>query len=235
LKFEKPIVKATLLKRYKRFLADAILEDGTEVTAHCPNTGSMKTCWEEGDIVYFTEHDDPKRKLKYTWELSETEGGYIGINTNMPNKIAFEAIANGQVKELTGYRTLKREIKYGENSRFDIHLSDAPNEPNCFVEIKNVTLYDSNANALTFPDSVTTRGQKHLKELMNVVKGGERAVMLYVLNRPEGNYFSPASEIDPEYARLLKEASESGVEILAYRVNSSPSELNLAEPVPIKL
>lgn len=235
MKFDKPVVKAKLLKRYKRFLADAILEDGTEVTAHCPNTGSMKTCWEEGDTVYFTHHDDPKRKLKYTWELSETTGGFIGINTNTPNKLAFEAIENDQIKELIGYAILKREVKYGENSRIDIHLSQGEKLPDCYVEIKNVTLFDHEKNALTFPDSVTTRGQKHLEELMNVLDEGKRAVMLYILNRPEGDYFTPAAEIDPVYAELLKKAYKKGVEVLAYRVESTPNEIKLTTKVPVKL
>jgi sugar fermentation stimulation protein A len=235
LKFDPPNIKGTLVKRYKRFLADVVLEDGIEVTAHCPNTGSMTSCWEEGDTVYLSPSTNPKRKLPYTWELSKTKGGYIGINTNRPNQIVFEAIENGDIASLKGYKSMKREVKYGENSRIDILLSDHKTKPDCYIEIKNVTLYDKENNRLLFPDAVTTRGQKHLLELSKVADSGKRAVMFYLINRPEGDFFSPAKDIDPKYSELLKESKKSGVELLAYRVKATPKEIKIDSNQKVKI
>ena len=225
MKFEKPLVEGTLIKRYKRFLADVTLENGDVVTAHCPNSGSMKTCWEEGWKVILTHHDDPKRKLKYTWEMVHNGKCWIGVNTQWPNRIAFDAIEEGIIPELTGLNSLRKEKKYGkENSRIDIWGETEDQE--VFIEIKNVTLVEEDGINY-FPDAVTTRGQKHLRELMDVVSEGNRAVMLYVLQRSDGEGFKPASHIDPKYSDLLKEALEAGVEVLAYQAEVSPDGIHL--------
>jgi len=235
LQFEPKNVKAKLIKRYKRFLADVELEDGTILTAHCPNTGSMASCWQKDDIVYLSPSNNPKRKLPFTWELSKTSGGYIGINTHRANHLVHEAVCNNVIPKLKGYKTIKREVKYGDNSKIDLLLTGHGAKPDCYVEVKNVTLFDSEANRVIFPDSVTKRGQKHLVELTKVVKTGARAVMFYLINRPEGKYFAPAKQIDPEYARLLSIAKLAGVELLAYRVCAKPQEIYVDQNMPVKI
>lgn len=213
--FSTNLHKARLEKRYKRFFADVILEDGTKATAHCPNTGSMATCMSPGATVWLTFSDDPKRKLKWTWELTETSEGYIGINTAMPNRVVEHSVQAGLIPELAGYATMQREVKYGsENSRIDLLLSDTA-KPQCYVEVKNTTLIHD--NHVRFPDAVTERGQKHLRELAAMAKKGHRAVIFFFVNRSEGEAFSPADHIDPVYGKLLREAKQQGVEILAYR------------------
>lgn len=231
-KFSKKLQKGTLVKRYKRFLADVTLADGETVTAHCPNTGSMKTCGDCGDTVYLAHHDDPKRKLKYTWELTRTKGGYIGVNTSRPNQVVEAAVRSQAIPELSGYETLRREVKYGTSSRIDLLLEDE-GHPTCYVEIKNTTLLAG--DRVVFPDAVTTRGLKHLKELTKLVKTGHRAVMFYFVNRPEGGAFGPAADIDPNYAKALEEAMEAGVEVLAYRSRPTLTGMGIGEPVEIGL
>ena len=229
--FETQLIKATLVKRYKRFLADCTLENGETVTAHCPNTGSMKTCGSPGDTVYLQYTDNPKRKLNYTWELTETKGGFIGVNTVRPNAVVERAIAEGKVVELAGYDHVRREVKYGTNSRIDLYLTKRNDLQACYVEVKNTTLLD--ADRIIFPDAVSARGLKHLHELSLIKKQGQRAVMFYLINRPEGEMFAPASVIDPAYSAGLKEAIANGVEILAYRAVHSLNEIVLGDPVKI--
>lgn len=232
LPFLKNLQKAKFEKRYKRFFVDAVLEDGTEVTAHCPNTGSMKSCLNAGATIWLSAHDDPKRKLKFTLELVETAGGYIGVNTMLPNKIVELGIAAGLVKELSGYTDARREVKYGTNSRIDLLLQEKGLK-DCFVEVKNTTLFDGE-NVL-FPDAVTERGQKHLMELAEVVKNGHRGVIFFLANRPEGKAFLPADHIDPVYGKLLREVSKKGVEVLAYRAKHSLQGITLGEQLAIRL
>ncbi len=240
MKLPDPLIKGKILKRYKRFLADVELENGEIITAHTANTGSMKTCWEPGWEVLLSYHDNPKRKLKYSLEMAHNGKTWIGINTSLPNKIAQEAIKNGTIQELQGYRELKPEIKI-DQARLDILLHDGEvaGQPNvfknpCYVEIKNVTLLGDNAVSL-FPDAVSTRGQKHLKQLIQLVKSGARGVMLYVINRQDVQAFAPAQEIDPDYARLLSEAQATGVEVLAYQCQLTPREITLRQPLPVSL
>jgi sugar fermentation stimulation protein A len=231
-KFPKPLVEATLMKRYQRFFADARLADGSVITAHCPNTGSMKSCWKEGDTIYLTHDPRPERKLAYTWELTRTEGGYIGVNTARPNAIVEWAIQEGLVPELTGFTEMKREVKYGkENSRIDLWL-DSPGRQ-IFVEIKNTTLLDE--DRVIFPDSVTERGRKHLRELMEMVAEGHRGVIFFFVNRPEGNHFRPADAIDPKYGETLRAARAAGVELLAYRAVTSTEGITLQGRLSIQL
>ena len=232
MKFEKPLIEGILLKRYKRFLADIKLDNGQYITAHCPNSGSMKTCKEPGWKVLVSESNNPNRKLKYTWEMVHNGKCWIGINTQIPNKVAREAIQNGVVPELIGYDKIQSEVKYGKNSRIDILLSG--NKGTCYVEVKNVTLVEADGY-YKFPDAVTERGHKHLYELLEMVKTGHRAVMLYVVQRSDGTTFKPADHIDPEYASALKEVHQQGVEILVYQADVSPAEIKLNSAISFSL
>ncbi|MFT6071200.1 MAG: sugar fermentation stimulation protein A [Bacteriovoracaceae bacterium] len=232
MKFETKLVKGKIIKRYKRFLADIELDSGETITAHTANTGSMKTCWEPGWNVLCSFHDNPKRKLKYSLELTNNGDSWILVNTSLPNKIGLEAIEKGLIKELTGYDSIKPEAKIGK-SRIDLLLTKENGEK-CFVEIKNVTLKGAGELAL-FPDGVTERGQKHLKELMEIKASGDRACMLYIVNREDVSSFSPADSIDPVYAELLKEAESNGVEILVYQTKINPTEVIINRSLPYKL
>ena len=231
-RFSTALHKGRLIKRYKRFLADIRLDTGETVTAHCPNTGSMTSCFEENGVVWLSKNDDPKRKLKWTWEFSENNYGLIGVNTQRPNHVVAEAIKSGAIPSLVGYKHLKQEVKYGANSRIDILLED-PNRGSCYIEVKNTTLLDR--DAIMFPDAVTARGLKHLDELAQIIKSGHRSVMLFLVNRPDGRFFSPADSIDPKYGAALRKAAQSGVEILAIRAKSSTAEILTGESVPVHL
>ena len=232
MQFSTALHRGHLLKRYKRFLADVQLDDGTIVTAHCPNTGSMKTCYEENGRVWLSFSSDPKRKLRYTWEFSETEGGLIGVNTSKPNAVIAEGISNGLIAQLAGYKNLRQEVKYGKNSRIDILLED-PAKGSCYVEVKNTTLLEG--LGILFPDAVTERGLKHLEELKQTVDSGHRAVMVYFINRPEGAFFTPADSIDPKYGKALRTAVKQGVEVIAIRAKSSTTGITVGELVPVQL
>lgn len=221
MKFEK-LIHGKLIKRYKRFLADIILDDGSEITAHVPNSGAMTSCIELNCDVWVTFHDDPKRKLKYTLELTKIDENLICTNTGVANKIAVEAINNGVIKELQGYASLKTEQKYGQNSRIDILLENE--DKKCFVEIKSVSLRLSD-DFLAFPDAVTSRGTKHLKELEEMVKQGHRAVMLYVIQRTDDLPFKLACQIDKKYCEVFKEVTKNGVEVLVYQSSINYEEI----------
>ena len=227
--FDPPLIQGTLVKRYKRFLADVQLPDGTEVTAHCPNPGSMKTCAEPGWSVHITEATNPKRKLKWTLEIVEADGNPILVNTARPNRIVCEGILANQIKELTGYSDLRTEVKYGENSRIDILLTE-PGRPPCYVEVKNVTMAAEDGVA-AFPDSVSKRAAKHMEELSRMVKAGHRAVVFFLVSRAGCKTMRPAHEIDPNYAKALREAHTLGVEILAYALDFGDNEVNVGQAV----
>lgn len=230
--FSTNLQKARFEKRYKRFFVDAVLEDGTRVTAHCPNTGSMKSCLIPGATIWLSFNDSPNRKLKWTWELIETDGGFIGVNTAMPNRIVEQAIKSNLIPELSGYLDVKAEVKYGTKSRIDLLLT-SPQKPECYIEIKNTTLLDG--SHVLFPDAVTERGQKHLKDLEGVVRSGKRAVIFFLVNRPEGRAFKPADHIDPVYGELLRQVCKNGVEALAYRAVHTTKGIGVGERVPIIL
>jgi sugar fermentation stimulation protein A len=232
MKFDQPLIKGFLIKRYKRFLADIELPSGEIVTAHCPNSGSMKTCDQPGWEVRLSPSDNPKRKLKYTWEMVHNGKCWIGINTIFANKIAAEGIRSGMIRELQGYERLQTERKYGQNSRVDLLLSNGGKK--CFVEVKNVTLVEEDG-FYRFPDAVTKRGLKHLQELTEMVRQGHRAVMLFLIQRSDGTLFKPADHIDPQYGRELRNAFKVGVEILPYRAEVSPQEIVVKERVPFAL
>lgn len=221
------LYEGKLIKRYKRFLADIILEDGSEITAHVPNSGAMTSCIEDNCPVWVSFHDNPKRKLKYTLELTKMSENLICTNTGVANKIAIEAIENGVITELQGYSSLKPEQKYGQNSRIDILLEKENKK--CYVEIKSVSL--KLENTLAFPDSITSRGTKHLKELSDMVEQGHRAVMLYVIQRTDKAPFRLAHEIDPKYAQAFEEAKEIGVEVLVYQSSIKQEEIFIEKKI----
>ncbi|MGF1752707.1 DNA/RNA nuclease SfsA [Vibrio makurazakiensis] len=231
--FNLPLEPATLIKRYKRFLTDIVLADGSTRTIHCANTGAMTGCAEPGNTVWYSTSDNPKRKYPNSWELSQTAAGHqICINTARANQLAVEAIENGTIVELLGYEELRTEVKYGnENSRIDVLLSDS-NKPNCFIEVKSVTLLDEEVNGQGyFPDSVTTRGQKHLRELTEMVNSGSRAVLLFTVLHSGIEKVSAAHHIDAKYSLLLKQAQDAGVEVLCYKAELSNTEITLTQAV----
>lgn len=232
MKYKTKLIEATILKRYKRFLSDIELKSGEIVCAHVPNTGSMTSCWEPGWKAYLTHSDDPKRKLKYTLELTHNGESFISINTGMTNKLVKEALDNKVIKELSAYSEIKAEQKVLD-SRLDFFLTNE-NLPDAYVEVKNVTLKQDSNRAL-FPDAVSTRGQKHLKDLIELKSMGHRAVMLYVVNRTDVKSFEPAIEIDPTYSKLLLEAKKAGVEILAYQSEITIEEIKIKKPIKVIL
>ena len=231
-----PLVRGRILRRYKRFLADVELEDGRSVTAHCPNTGTMRSCWEPGAPVQLSHSDNPRRKLAWTLERVDMGGGWIGVNTGLVNRVVAEGIAEGRIPSLSGYATLKREVTLEfpglPKGRLDIALYQGE-RPDALVEVKNVTLLDG--DCLRFPDAVSERARKHLDMLLAAHGRGARAVILFALNRPEGECFAPAAAIDPAYARRLREVAAAGVEALAVRIRHDAEGLGVGEMVPLRL
>lgn len=228
------LIKGTLVKRYKRFLADVVLDNGEEVTAHCPNTGSMKNCADPGSKVWLLDSGNPKRKYPLGWELVEVEGQHLAcINTIRANKLVREAIEIGVVEALQGYETIRQEVKYGENSRIDLLLESAE-KGKVWVEVKNVTLLEDDSWG-SFPDSVTTRGAKHLRELISMVEQGDRAVMLFCVPHTGIEKVRPADHIDPEYGRLLRAAKLAGVELLAFGADIDDQQVTLKRELPVVL
>ncbi|MGK9045764.1 DNA/RNA nuclease SfsA [Stutzerimonas chloritidismutans] len=235
MRFAQPLEQGRLVRRYKRFLADIITDEGEALCIHCPNTGSMLNCMGEGARVWFQRSSDPRRKLPGTWELVETPQGRLAcVNTARANPLVEEALLNGQIAELAGFTTLKREVAYGlENSRVDFRLDYAGTA--AFVEVKSVTLGFAETPVAAFPDAVTTRGARHLRELATLARAGVRAVQLYCVNLSGIEAVRPAEEIDPAYAAALREAQAAGVEVLAYGVDLSVEELRIAGRLPVLL
>ncbi len=236
MKFPAPLVRGTLLRRYKRFLADVELDDGKTITAHCANPGSMLSVNAPGSEVWLSESADPARKLRYSWELIRVGNALVGINTQHPNRLVEEAIRRKKIPELAGYESMRREVRYGVNSRIDLLLED-PKRPSCHVEVKNVTMKrDLSPRApAEFPDSPTARGKKHLDELARVAAKGGRAVMFFLVQRPDARAFAAAADIDPAYAEGLARATAEGVEVLCYGCRVTLSEIRLAGPLAIRL
>lgn len=231
MKWEKPLQLAILKKRYKRFLADIDL-DGEFLTVHVPNTGSMQSCWEPDWKCAVSRSDNPDRKMPYTLELIHNGETWIGVNTANANKLVKKWLTEKSLPEFEGYTVIVPEKKIGE-SRVDFYLEGHPDQPPCYVEVKNVTLkLDGIAQ---FPDSVSERGQKHLRELTGLKEKGFRSAMLFVVQREDVKEFAPASSLDPEYATLLKEAHASGVEILVYQCKMDTKELKLGTSLPFSL
>ena len=221
MRFQTPLLPARLLRRYKRFLADIELEDGQQVTAHCPNPGSMLGLTEVGQKIWVEPNDDPRKKLKYGWRLVELEAGhFVGIDTGKANSIVREALVEKSIPSLDSYDRLRAEVKYGQNSRIDFLLSHADGS-DCYVEVKSVTLQRQDGLA-EFPDSVTQRGTKHLNELSTMCAKGHKAVMLYLIQRTDCVHFAAASDIDPIYANALDVVVGSGVEVICLSTQITP-------------
>jgi sugar fermentation stimulation protein A len=231
MRFPTPLVTGVLVRRYKRFLADIELADGTVVTAHCANPGAMLGVNMPGLKVWLRDHAGTSRKLPWSWEIVEAEDTLIGVNTSLPNRLVEEALAAGVITELAGYDPARREVKYGKNSRVDF-LLEAAGKPRCFVEVKNVHL--KRGTRAEFPDSVTARGAKHMAELADQVKAGDRAVVLFVVQRDDCASFTPAADIDPAYAAAFRAARAAGVEAICYSCKVSPDAIELSHALPVE-
>ena len=240
MQLQKKLQEGVLLKRYKRFLADITNQEGESITIHCPNTGSMKNCQEPGSRIWYSDSENPKRKYACTWELVEVESKHIvGINTGLANKLVREAIASNRIEELMAYKSLRTEVAYGEQkSRIDLLLEGTEKDLDalCYVEVKNVS-FGVGDGLGSFPDAVTTRGQKHLQELLHMHSLGYRAVLLFCVQHSGIQRIIPADNIDPEYGRLLREVVSKGVEVIAYRADFDVqnSLVTLREKVPVLL
>ena len=224
-----PLIPGTLVKRYNRFIADITLTSGQTISAHCPNSGRMKACCEPGRPVYVSLHNNPKRKLKYTWELIEMPTSMVGINTQIPNRLVATSIEAGLVPDLSGYDSIFREVKTSGKTRLDILLSKGEKN-GCYVEIKNCTLVED--GMACFPDAVTSRGLKHLVELRSLVSAGFRCVIFYVIQRMDALTFQPADHIDPAYGKELRRALKNGVEILVYDTQIDLKTIRLNRKIP---
>lgn len=239
MKFDPPLERVTLLRRYKRFMADVVRADGSEITVHCPNTGSMKNCvLGEPQQALISDSGNPKRKYRHTLEaLQVAHGHWAGVNTSRTNALVEEAVRAARVAELNPQDGVEREVKYGD-SRFDLALGER-HDPHTFIEVKNVTLGpgpgDSDDGVIAFPDSVTQRGQKHLQTLMKVAASGKRAVLFFCVQHSGATTARPADEIDARYGELLREAVGAGVDVLAWRVALSEAEFRVERPLPVLL
>jgi sugar fermentation stimulation protein A len=231
MRFSSQLIPGTLLQRYKRFLADVRLASGETVTAHCTNTGSMMGCKEPGSAVYLSRSDNLTRKLPYTWELIQANGTWVGINTLHPNRLVAEAVKSGALCELNIYPAVRREVVTRQGTRLDLCLEGS--DCHCYVEVKNVTLKIDGAAA--FPDAISERGTKHLKELIRLKRKGYRAAVVFVIQREDCDIFRPADEIDPEYGRWLRRAIRAGVEVLPYRAKVTPEEIILEKRLETNL
>ncbi|MBI9077539.1 MAG: DNA/RNA nuclease SfsA [Desulfatibacillum sp.] len=226
------LIEGTLLRRYKRFIVDVELEDGTVVSAHCPNSGRMTGCSEPGSPVWISTASNPKRKLKYTLELIRMPNSLVGTNTGVPNKLVAKAIENHVIPELHGYSQIRTEVPYGTNSRIDILLS-GDNRRDCLVEVKNCTLVEN--SIAMFPDAVTARGLKHLEELDKALSQNKRSVMFFLVQRMDADVFAPADHVDPAYGAALRRVHSHGVEILVWDVTMDLKNLCLHHPLPCDL
>ena len=232
MKFHAPLLRGQLIKRYKRFMADVTLENGDMVTAHCANSGSMLSVNEPGAEVWLSPAENPDRKLKFTWEMIRIKRSLVGINTQHPNTLVADAIVAGRVPSLMGFQHLRREVKYGKNSRIDVLLEMAAGR-HCYVEVKNVTMRrDLTKGApAEFPDGITARGAKHLAELSDMVKEGHRAVMFYLVQRGDADIMTIARDIDPYYGKALDNARSAGVEVIAFNCKLTSKAITVAKQV----
>lgn len=230
MRFQTELIPARLIRRYKRFLADCTLEDGREVVAHCANPGSMMGLADPGTKIWLEPNDDPRKKLKYGWRLVDHENGHFtGVDTSLPNKAIKAALEAQEIEALSAYTHIRPEMKYGENSRIDFLLS-APDLPDAYVEVKSVTL-SRRPGLAEFPDSVTARGAKHLAELAKVATAGQRAIMLYLVQRTDCTQVQIADDIDPAYARAFDAARAAGVETLCLSTHISTKGVRIAAPL----
>lgn len=236
MRFNPPLIAGTLLKRYKRFLADVELASGERITAHCANTGAMTGLKEPGIRVLLSKSTNPKRKLAYSWELAESKDNsgncWVGVHTGRTNLLVREALEKQQIPQLQGFDTLKQEITLEDRTRLDFRIT-YPDNSHCYLEVKSVTLRQG--DAARFPDAVSTRAKRHLEALQKKVAQGDRGMILFVVERPDCRYFEPAAEIDPDYTTALKKAVQSGVKILAWFCQTQPDEIILHSPLPLEL
>lgn len=228
--FPDPLIRGNFVERYKRFLSTIELDGGERVTAHCPNPGSMMGLLVPNGEVWLSPARNPKRKLHYTWELVRIDDGYVGINTSLANRIVEEKLNAKKIPEFADYSSVRREVRYGKNSRVDF-LLERPGEPSCYVEVKSVTLRLGESAA--FPDAVTARGAKHLGELAEVVRGGKRAVILYLVQREDCEDFVLAEKIDPAYAEAMRAAQKTGVEALCFTCKVGVQAIEMDRPLPL--
>ena len=234
MQFSTPLMPARLIRRYKRFLADCRLEDGTEITAHCPNPGSMMGLADPDMKIWLEPNDDPKKKLKYGWRLVDHENGHFtGVDTAVPNRALKQALLAREIPSLADYPVIRPEVKYGENSRVDFHLSGG-NRPDLWIEVKSVTLMRQNGVA-EFPDSVTARGAKHMGELAAMSRAGDDAIVLFLVQRTDCTRVTPASDIDPKYAAALRDAVADGVRVMALGTRISPKGVEIGDEIPFDL
>ena len=232
MQIELPTIEGRLVRRYKRFLADVKGPDGKVLVAHCPNTGSLKGCLEEGARVVLRDSQDAKRKLRYTLQSIEVNGSWVNVDTGLPNALVTEAIQEGLIKDLAGYDSVRREVKYGKSSRIDILLERDGGE-RCYVEVKSTTLVEG--TQARFPDAVTERGLKHLMELRDMVREGHRAVIFFCVSRSDVTTFAPADDIDPAYGKALREVVAQGVDAMAWSTHVEPDRFSLLKPLAIEL
>lgn len=229
---DKPVLEARLLKRYKRFFADVELPDGSLLTTHCPNTGTLLGCLEPGNRVWIRDSQNEARKLRYTLQAIEVEGVWVSVDTSLPNAVVHEAVEQGAIGELVGYDGIRREVKYGTGSRIDLLLQREGED--CYVEVKSTTLADCGVGL--FPDAVTARGKKHLEELARVARSkGQRAVQFFLVGRADVECFRPADNIDPAYGKALREAARAGVELLAFRALVEKNKIEVSHPLPVEI
>ena len=232
MRFAETLRPARLIRRYKRFLADVVLDDGREATVHCPNPGSMLGLAEPGCAVWLSESRNPARKHAFTWELADAGGALVGVNTGWANTVAAEALQAGGLAELAGYASQRREVPYGHKSRIDF-LLEAEGRPPCYLEVKSVTL-SRRPGIAEFPDAVTARGAKHLGELAQVAEGGGRAVQLFLVQRADCARVRLAGDIDPAYAVAFSAARARGVEILCYSCQVGPEAIDVDRRLPFE-
>ncbi len=230
MQFPQPLAHGVLVRRYKRFLADVVLDDGGEITAHCPNPGAMLGLNRPGFGVWLSHRPDPRRKLAYTLQMVEADGALVGVNTLTPNRLAAEALAEGVIGELAGYERVRAEVRYGEASRIDF-LLQGDGRPSCWLEVKNCHLSRTPGLA-EFPDCVAARSLKHLRELEAMVAAGDRAVVLFVVQRTDCEAFSACYDLDPAFAHGLDHAAGAGVEVLAYACAMAIDDISIARPLP---
>ena len=223
MKFKEKLLQGTLIKRYKRFFVDIKYQNET-ITAHCPNSGSMMGLLNKGNNVWFSEAINPKRKLKYTLEIVNIDKKLVGINTHLTNKIVLEALNQKKIKKLIKFDNIKTEVKFSDKTRFDFLISN--NKEKCFLEVKNVTLVRNNKIA-EFPDAITSRGAKHLEELIKAKKKGYESYILYLIQREDCKIFKIAKDIDPEYKNTLDLALKNGVKLLCYDCKLSSEDIRI--------
>ena len=226
------MIEGRLVRRYKRFFVDVELDSGEVVVAHCPNTGSLEGCKEPGSPVWLRDSQSETRKLRHTWQAVKVGRSWVNVDTSLPNRVVRDAVERGRVPELSGYASVRPEVRYGTNSRIDLLLESQDRAP-CYVEVKNTTL--ARGRTALFPDAVTSRGLKHLGELAAVAKDGARAVQFFFVSRRDVHEFRPAADVDPAYAEGLRRAAEAGVEVLAYRAKVERARLAVDSPLPVEL